>query len=170
MIEPKRQAARAVALLEWLEKRPQGACKLEIPPGEFSDTSTVLRRFTERGQVGYVEEPGLKAGNPRRRYYVRALCPPGAFLLPLNIPRRAMLAADPNHKPRPRYKATPKLPNAGTVVRPKASKFEGEVIIPKDVKVTKAEHKSDSRYEVDKVEPFFAAGKWLRPTWSGYAR
>jgi hypothetical protein len=139
------QAARAVALLDWLATQPAGACKLEIPPDRFSDSSTVLRRFCERGQVGYVEEPGLKGSRVRRRYFVRDKCPPGAILAPLCIPRKAKLAADPTHKPKPK-----------PGIRP-----EGEPIITERTRVTYWTPPPDPKATTP--EPFFSAGKWLKP-------
>jgi len=139
------QAARAVALLDWLATQPAGACKLEIPPDRFSDSSTVLRRFCERGQVGYVEEPGLKGSRVRRRYFVRDKCPPGAILAPLCIPRKAKLAADPTHKPKPKPGNRP----------------EGEPIITERTRVTYWTPPPDPKATTP--EPFFSAGKWLKP-------
>ncbi len=156
------QAARAVALLDWLTAQPNGACKLEIPEGQFSDASTVLRRFTERGQIGYVMEPGING--QRRRYYVRDKCPEGAILAPLNIPRRAALAADPKHKPQPRHVKREPSPR----LDPRAEFLAAEPIITERTKVTGWQPPPDPRRVVN-PEPFFSAGKWLRPTWSRYA-
>jgi hypothetical protein len=165
-------AARAVALLDWLAEQPGGACKLEIPPDRFSDSSTVLRRFCERGQVGYVEEPGLKGSRLRRRYYVRDRCPPGAILAPLCIPRKAKLAADPTHKPAPRHVPKPQEPYDPTSpmlpAKPPAhwkgarDRFaDVEPIITERTKITYWTPPPDPR--ATSPEPFFSAGKWLKP-------
>lgn len=157
------QAARAVALLEWLATQPNGACKTEIPDDQFSDASTVLRRFCERGQVGFVLEPGMKAGNPRRRYFVRDQCPEGATLAPLKIPRRAQLAADPNHKPVPRHVAKPLTVKQPPPRSPTSPEFaRAEPIITGQTVVTIWTPPKDPR-AVGKPEPFFAAGKRLEP-------
>jgi hypothetical protein len=153
-------AARAVALLDWLATQPAGACKLEIPPDRFSDSSTVLRRFCERGQVGYIEEPGLKGSRLRRRYYVRDRCPPGAILAPLCIPRKAKLAADPTHKPPPRYVKQERPDYVSPKPKP-GNRPEGDPIITERTRVTYWTPPPDPR--ATSPEPFFSAGKWLKP-------
>lgn len=161
------QAARAVALLDWLATRTDGACKLEVPEGRFSDASTVLRRFCERGQVGYVMEPGLR-GNDRRRYFVRDLCPPGAVLYPLCVPRRAQLAADPKHQPQPRKKYSDKRcigtwtehrPYAPPATGVRSHTFAESEADYSRAKVTICPSGTDNRFTPERVTPFFAAGK-----------
>lgn len=154
------KAARAVALLDWLATQPNGACKIEIPDGQFSDASTVLRRFCERGQVGFVREPGMKAGNPRRRYFVRDQCPPGATLAPLKIPRRAQLAADPTHVPQPRHKQ-----QALTVIKPAAIKFSDCAADYSRAKLTVWVPPPDPRDRYLPSEPLFGSiDKGRRPS------
>lgn len=149
-------ASSAVPMFAWLAaKGSTGACMTEFP-AEFDSVSTILRRYCMRGQVGYVEEAGDRK-RQRRRYFTREHCPSNATLEPLNVPRRAQLAADPNHKPQPRHKqqsltvmrkAAPVVPFASAEAD--YSKAKRTVWVPPP----------DPR-AVGKPEPFFAAGERL---------